>query len=356
MRLNLTGLHARIELKRNIRSLAAALLCLSIPISAMGSVSAVTVPNQQGGFTLGGDFLYLTPTSGFLAYSPIMPGTLPLSRIHSVKPVFYPGFDIMAKYRLPNTGNSVYAIWTHLSNTNDTDSFVDPTLHFVVPSSTSDINATHSATVKFKYDAVDLAADQRLNLGDLFQFRVFSGLRWATLEHDKNVKDHSDALGVTAVGVPFTAISTDQLNQTSDFKGLGPQFGLEGSYCLGYGFDVDANLTASLLVGQINSNTVEEFDLVRTVGSAAPQTFVTIIQFNGPKKWRAVPAIDANLGLGYTYVFNNACHSALKAQIGYKVINYFGVVDFINPSGNSGSPNTSNLSFAGPYFGLNINL
>jgi len=329
---------------RNIKRLSLALVALglSAPVFADNcSPFAVTVPNQQGGFTAAADALYLRPTAADLSYGIQVgnitgnPLTVPVT-INNVNPSYNWGFDVMAGYRIPCTGNDVTLGWTHLGETTDSSSTSDPFLPQVVDG----VSFNQSSSVKFKYDAVDLDVGQRVNFGDYFNFRLFTGVRWADLEQNSNnsysLVDSVNRTNIVSLGI----------NQDSEFKGVGPQLGLDGRYCLGYGFGLDAGATFSALIGHVDSSTAIPVNVVNTN--------VLNVNIDQEKKNRVVPAMDANLGLDYTYNFNNAYRSSLVVQAGWKVINYWDVTHAL--VSNVGTNNASSVAFDGPYAGIKVNV
>lgn len=342
------------KMKRNIKRLTLALIALglSAPVLADSSPFCVTVPNQQGGFTVGADLLWLRPHTPDLTYSTASTSvttglvTTNTTTLSILNPSYHWAFDLMAAYRIPCTGNDITALWTHLSNKSDSAS---ESHHF---SSTDPLDPRIDATdfsSTFKYDAVDLDLGQRVNFGDYFNFRMFAGLRGADVK-----QTFSKTLTATITISPLTGFAT--LDQSSEFKGIGPQMGIEGRYCIGYGFGIDAGTTLSALVGRVdNSASTATFTLPTTTSSSN--------SISVDKKNRVVPALDMNLGVDYTFNFNNCSRSSLVIQAGYKVIHYWDVNDrLISNTTASFDPaltgvNTAgSVSFDGPYLGLKVNV
>jgi len=330
---------------KNIKRLSLALVALglSAPVFADNcSPFAVTVPNQQGGFTAAADALYLRPSAANLSYNAqignitLNPATIPVT-INNVNPSYNWGFDVMAGYRIPCTGNDITLAWTHLGETSDSDS-VSRAI------GTTGFNFNASSNVQFKYNAVDLDVGQRVNFGDYFNFRLFTGLRWADLQQNS---DNFYSVTRNTNGTTLTSLGIDQ---ESEFKGVGPQVGLEGRYCLGYGFGLDANATFSAVIGHVDATTDTAFRLNPVEGAPVAVN----VNFDQEKKNRVVPALDTNLGVDYTYNFNNAYRSSLVVQAGWKVINYWDVTHaLIN---NVGPNNASSVAFDGPYAGIKVNV
>ena len=353
---------------KNIKRLSLALLALGLSAPAFADTCNpfnVTVPNQQGGFTIGADALYLQPSVPNGSYftsvtNPVTPAGAPTVtnfNISNVDPNYHWGFDVTAGYRIPCTGNDITATWTHLSQNSDSDSLLNPNFRVVNDGVTTVFNQSATGSLEFKYDAVDLDVGQRVNFGDYFQFRTFAGVRWAQVEEDKSI---DTALVETATGTtPVTPFIANTVHRTDDskFNGFGPQVGFDGRYCLGYGFGVDANLTTSLLIGK-DDNSFR--DVNTNFASTGAFTTGAILNVDEDSKTRVVPAIDASLGLDYTYNFNNCDRSNLVVQAGWKVINYWNVVHNISDASanfaGTFTNNGSNVAFQGPYAGIKVNL
>lgn len=335
-------------MKKNILRLSLALIALGLntTLLAAGSPFCVTVPNQQGGFTVGADILWLRPNIPTLTYSAINTTTTPnttTTNLFIINPSYHWAFDLMAAYRIPCTGNDITALWTHLSNTSDSGSESHPS--FVLNQANQALaTVTTDATAAFKYDAVDLDLGQRVNFGDYFLFRMFTGVRGADVKTSIKIVESATAPGFN--------LPTTVPNQNSEFKGIGPQAGLEGRYCLGYGFGIDAGSTLSALVGRVDNDASIPINVTTTSSDTE--------NISVDKRNRVVPALDMNLGLDYTFNFNNCSRSSLAIQAGYKVIHYWGVndstFDNVTDSVQAGFNTSYNLSLDGPYIGIKVNV
>lgn len=365
------------KMRKNIKRLSLALLTLTLSSPTFADVCnpfTVTVPNQNGGFSIGADALYLQPgvSYGSFDISPTSTtATTTNGRINSVDPNYMWGFDVMAAYRIPCSGNDVTVMWTHLEQGSDSATkaipgvaFTDETSNgFGLPAGT--YNVVDRGDLQFNYDAVDLDVGQRANFGDYFQFRTFAGVRWTELTADSSFRSAATATTLTDVGLS-AASGVIQAEQNSRFDGVGPQIGIDGRYCLGRGFGIDANVTTSLLIGSVDSDAQNIATATTTVVGAAPTTATATLNLDADTQTRVVPAIDASLGLDYTYNFNNCDRSSLVIQAGWKVVNYFNVAQhIINVNGSSFIPpdssslartSNNNVGFQGPYAGIKINM
>ncbi len=345
---------------KNIKRLSLALIALglSAPVFADSCCNpcnpfSVTIPNQQGGFTVGADALWLRPTAPNTTYNitvgDILASTAPTSltiplEFQHIDPSYHLGFDLNAAYRIACTGNDVSVNWTHLGETSDSET--TPTLFIPGGREDDDFDLHAHNNVKFKLDSVDLDVGQRVNLGNNFLMRLFAGVRFADLQEKKNTDYHADGVDIGPVDTVHVI-----LDQDSEFKGVGPQVGVDGRYCIGSGFGVDANITGSLLVGRTDSNSDILVTALR-LRASQQVVFAADLPIDQKRKNRVVPALDASLGLDYTYNFNNCYRSSLVIQAGYKAIHYFDANTLHISDGPNGA---SNIGFDGPYAGVKVN-
>lgn len=337
-------------MRKNVKRLSLALIALglSAPVFADSCCPSfcVTVPNQQGGFTVGADVYGLHPTASnntfvaTLGAITFVPPTLTIPvNFHEIDTKYHWAFDITAGYRFPCSGNDVTATWLHYGESSDSTNVLTH------PFGISALNFDADGTAKFSLDSVDLDIGQRVNFGDHFNFRMFAGVRWADLEQKKEAVYTLSAPTVTPVSI------VDVLDQRSEFKGVGPQVGFDGRYCVGYGFGIDTTIVGSLLVGHTDRSADNIFSVVAPLGPIF--SVATPLTGDSDSQGRVVPALDVSLGVDYTYNFNNCARSSLVVQAGYKVVNYWNASSLIISNGVNGS---TDIGFHGPYLGLKVNV
>lgn len=267
----------------------------------------------------------------------------------------------------------------------------------------SPINTTFaSAKTEFKADVLDLDLGQSLCVNRAFSLRWYAGLRYASLEHKFNASYFGEAAGVDSLSEPVL-VSTDGLealitvdidfalaaeinqsvNQKSDFKGIGPRFGVDSRYELGGGFGFIGGMSLALLVGELDSslfNRVEGSttatitaigssltapdgitlvidDTTVGVGSAFFDSTTSTTQFTHPDETRIVPNIDAKLGLDYSCHFANT-RTRIDIEAGWMVCHFFNSVDrlteFAPTNPEFRSRQITDTSFDGPYIGVQV--
>lgn len=335
-------------------SLALMAFIMSAPLLA-NSPFSVTIPNQQGGFSFGGNVLWLRPSAENSTYNVFIDTPrIPLELIKlfnnfkAVNPGYHWGFDVMLDYRIPCTGNDITLNWTHLGWTHDNSSATN-NFHLYDDPVPVYLQLDSASELQFKYDAVDLDLGQRVNFGDYFNFRLFTGLRGVDLQQEKHSTyafTFTSPVEPLGPGPQLSIIS----DQESKFRGIGPQMGIEGRYCLGYGFGLDANFEFSALVGRVDGSSTT----ICSDNTPDPDISKIIFTSDPGKKTRFVPAVDISLGADYTFNFNNCSRSSLIIQGGYKVIHYWNVSDLFATS--MGGINGRNIGFDGPYLGLKVNI
>lgn len=364
-------------MRKNIKVLILAIIasCTTLAVEAdPSSIFDVTVPNQQGGFIVAANALYMRGTSSNLGYSsaagisystpetPEFSTTLGFNK--AIDTTYQWGFDATLGYRFPGTGNDLTATWTHLGNFSNSDENTVITQRMIVQVPPTSF-FTQAGNVNFDYNHVDLDLGQKVNFGDYFTFRMFAGARWADIDETLN-KNYDLTPIITddsSNDIPTNIVST---YEDFDFKGIGPQIGFSGRACLGYGFGIDVSLIGSLLVG--TSDTTADINSVNYIAGVLEDSNASHLSANNIDQ--VVPVLDANAGLDYTYAFTNCDRSYISIQGGYKTINYFDVAqNSITRTSDVGvfslnqfetgyflNNTASNIAFDGPYIGVTANL
>ncbi|MBA2654963.1 MAG: hypothetical protein H0U71_07885 [Gammaproteobacteria bacterium] len=264
-----------------------------------------------------------------------------------------------------------------------------------------------TAKQKLDHHAVDLDFGQQVKVGNKMNLRLFGGLRYAKLENKleesfTSVRDFTlppitsevgvlldvggdDVLGTLGLAVIIDVASeqNDVINQKSDFDGIGPRFGIEGTYMIKGALGIVGGISTSLLVGEEDSSytarlersTVASTTVIATPeGAAAPfitgavffgddpvtDAFSTVTSFKHPDETRIVPNVDAKLGLMFAYQFCNPSRGSISIEGGYWVSHYWNTVDRLSIVGSE-SPElrtrrTTDVSFDGPYIGIQVQL
>lgn len=298
----------------------------------------VTIPVLPGGFdfTLGG--LYLKPTSSNLQYvSSSSTGVTTPSGVtvvtddaEDVNPKYTWGFLLGLGYIFPGTANDVRVNWAHLHDNGNSDSSkftapvdgaltVFPIFNFFpidIPLDSGNfVNA--SAEVDYDFDAVDLTFGQYINIGPRLQTRLFTGLRWARLDNELNA-NFSALRSLDEGERAFTASE----GSDSTFHGIGPIFGVEANYDVGYNVGISGSFDVALLVGKLS---LDQDASVNTFTDTGVFLGRTNTNFNYDSQRVVAPSWDARLGANYTYFMGNG--SSFKFEIGYQASKYVDVIE-----------------------------
>jgi len=338
-----------------MKRLSFVLVVLSLLSASAFASSTVLVPSQHGGLKVGIDALYLRPANSDLNYATnviFSNGPGPGSQYHGdIDPSYDWGFYAQIGYLFPCTGNDLTLGYTYL-HSDDADSIVAPVPVFsflgvtaVLPSGQIFGTAFGSGEgkAKFSLNAVDLEGGQRFTSG-AYDMRMFTGLRYA------NINDELQIFGgpLSSGGV----LSGTEVFK-SQFRGIGPRIGVDSRYCLSSGFGIDGNLSAALLVGQVDSH----YDSNLVIATSTPPTILRFEAKNGSEN-RVIPMLEAKLGVDYTYLMDCRCKSSLTFEAGYQATSYFNAADHVrvadpNDIGSFAYQNsTSDVAFDGIYLGV----
>jgi len=347
-----------------MKRLLIALTVLGLSTSAFAD-STVLVPSQKGGLKVGIDALYLRPGNSALDYATNISSPTRFSQGFEqngvVDPTYDWGFYAQVGYLFPCTGNDLTLGYTYLNaNASDVSELgrasrnlsVLPFDQLLNDEDFDTGNNIVTSNASFDLNAVDLEGGQRFTTG-AFDIRMFAGVRYARIAQ-KLTTDIPDGLGF---GDDFEATYYASQSFSSTFRGIGPRIGADGRYCLSSGFGLDAHLGASLLVGNISSNYIDQFILVSAIGKDGIPISDSAFEAKNNNTNRLVPNIDAKLGVDYTYAIPGCHKSAIVFEAGYQTTNYFNASDkstVVDPSGTSFAyqNRTNDVSFDGIYFGV----
>lgn len=334
--------------------------------------SEISVPSLPGGMTIGGSALYLQPSPNhgdldyaYIASRPFITPPLFNEDILSVEPDYAWGWSIENGYIFPNTGNDINFRYFYF-NTNDSSAsgFLFNGVNEIFPiqpifgQSFDFTNA--NAKSNYSINQVDATVGQYVDIGCRVRLHGFAGARWLDL-------DRGLSSNIFPIGVPFSPTFLS-FKEKSEFEGLGPITGLDGSYYLGYGFGLVAHGDAGLLVGNIDATTNVNF---------VQRSDIENLTTSSGSKQQLTPFWDAKLGADYTFMFHNTYNSSLTLEAGYQISEYYNAIDrlYVNrivpPDGVSSGPQnygdaftnsfigqrkTSDLALAGPYVDLTLHI
>ncbi len=179
--------------------------------------------------------------------------------------------------------------------------------------SQNDRAETAEANTTLDYTSTDLELGYAMELGEQFDLRLFSGLRFADTDQDLTVKYD---------GVDFTEakVFVDQ-----DFTGFGPRIGADARWAIGSGFSVFGRAAGSLLMGDRQVSYLETDNGGEDV----------VADFQQQNSDEVMPVAEMALGLDWTRSI--AERAGLSLSVGYEYQNWFNAyediqfVDAANP-------------------------
>jgi hypothetical protein len=277
---------------KHTKRLSVALMAIGLSIPLVAS-SAVFVPSQTGGLKISLDPLYLRENSVNKA----------------VDDTFNWGAYAQVGYLFAQTGNDLTVDYTYIRS--DENHLTENKLYSIWTKGINDCDL----------DSIDLEGGQRI-IGGPFDVRLFAGINYTHLDH------HLEIDNTFARSLDDKIEISEELITT--FQGIGPRFGTETRYNLGYGFGLDAHFNTSLLIGSVN-NKYQFNDTLRQSSSDVN---------------RVIPKVEAKVGLDCMHCLSTKDKSAVIFEVGYQTSNYFNVLN------DSGLNSSNNLSFNGAYLDI----
>ena len=296
----------------------------SVHANAVEDCFRVYLPTVQPGFVVSATALALKPGASnlnYAIYNKALPLQSPSWTEKELKPNYDAGFAVSFGYLFAD-GKDVTVDWTHLdSNTSssiaapNSEYFIGP--DFQIGPDSIPVRAA-SGKARFDYDVVNVNGGQTVNFGSHMTTRFFGGLSNPYLRERVTATFTGNVVTAPNAG-PF---STRQ-RVSADFTGVGPRMGLESNYEVGYGFGIIGEAAVSALIGSNTSKTSylsSSQELLNDFGQTS--NYQTIKDDNITQ---VIPAIDAKIGLSYSYAFCNG--EVLTVKGGYQAAVY---VDAIN--------------------------
>lgn len=298
---------------------------------AMGPVCTpgnVTVPCVAQMWELGADALYLNSIysagKGYHNSSPV------LSRFKDTQNDWNWGYRLVGAYHF-NTGNDVTINYMHFSSTGDQVNLLGFT-PIPIPGGLLQLPMTYVS--RDRLDQVNLVMGQHADFGLRKKMRFYGGMQYANIQATSNSYFATNPIVAVALG----GSGLSQFDNT-DYKGFGPNFGIDYSYAIMNGFSLTANGGGSILYGTTHYH----------AGYVATTPKAIISQVSASKK-AIVPSLEAKLGLNYAYPM---AQGVVNIDAGYQVVNYFKPLNAQAITIPGASPIVSvNYGVYGPYFGL----
>ncbi len=239
------------------------------------------------------------------------------------------GYRLEGSYQF-NTGNDLSINWTHFDDYIIRGDLVGAYIATgFLPQPFTQINSSN-------YNQINLVLGQHTDFGLMKKMRFYGGIQYTAIE----INNNNSFLNSFVISGP-TSVSGSQFVNT-EFKGVGPVWGLDYSYDLNRSWSVTANAAASLLLGHSKYNN----GYIAKAAGAAP--FVALSIYGS--KSLIVPSLETKLGVNYAYVMTNG---TLNVQGGYQVTNYFNAIQALLLQVIAG-PRSENYGLFGPYIGFHF--
>jgi len=272
--------------------------------------------------------LYLQPHSGNLNYASFVSGTQPYYQswhYQALKPDYSPGFELGAKYIFPDEEYHASADWVHL-NTSDssfkqaskttdllTVEFVSPPFEQSPP--VFGIKRADS-TVTFNFDSIELNVARVFEPHANLRAKLYGGINILRIKQ-RLTTVFSDLVGTPATDYSY-ALDPDpnfsfQLQNVSDYLGVGPDLGLNVAYTVTHGFGVLGELLGTLTAGNmsIQDKFTSTSARLSSLGIGVSHQEITV-----PDTTQLVPGFDGKLGLFYNHAGKNI--PKLRFEAGYR--------------------------------------
>ncbi|MDN3505583.1 MAG: Lpg1974 family pore-forming outer membrane protein [Rhabdochlamydiaceae bacterium] len=285
-------------------------------MGSAGANTAVARPDKDlTGFYIGAGFVYQQAKAGGTeyAYTDDSANTYPIKGdMSDINYKWDWGLNIMAGYNMPHDGMDLrlgYHYFDQSSN-NSTSSGLNGT---VVPLRSSSsirtgtagsFTACDKATSDYSLDMnlLDLQLGRDYFVSKMLSFRPYFGL----------VSDWIDQSQKTQyTGGSQLGSNTVEVNDKSNFWGMGPELGLGSKWFIGQGFSFFSDANASLLYGRFGVRHKEKYT------DDVNQELIV----NG-NVHRVVPTAQLVMGLGYDIMLDDDSHH-FGIRLGYNVEYYF---------------------------------
>jgi len=299
------------------------------------NASAAYQANNGWDLFVTGDYLYWLWSQDSLKVADVLPTTEALGTSESsvfFDPGYKSGFQVGLGFNMPGMDNwNLYSEYTWYRNTNTRSVTNDGSHVFtaVTPldGTTYYYDGTLSGKAKMHFDALDLLLKRPFYFGRKLTANFGSGLTalWITQKFSTTVS------GVRSTTDPETAsvVSDSSFSQKQTSWGIGPKFSFESNWILGWGFEIMANLSTSVLYTKYEVNGSAS-------GTAGGTPFsVSVNALNGFGTLR--PITEAFIGMGWGIGFcDDEFRIALSAGYDFNVYWDYNMRNFArdNTAGN----------------------
>lgn len=176
------------------------------------------------------------------------------------------------------------------------------------------------ASVSMNYSNADFLLQRPFYFGKKLTANFFTGLKalWITQEFSADL-DHAGSFSLLSRTFLNGTVSELSVWRKTSSWGLGPKFGLDSSWLLGYGFKILSNISASVLYTRYTQNADLDMDMSLTMLSL-PVNVDADLDYSDSSYGTIRPIAEAFLGLGWGSFFcDNDFHFDLSVGYDFNV-------------------------------------
>lgn len=261
----------------------------------------------------------------------------------NITPGYASGFQVGMGFNMHGMDDwNFYGEYTWYKNSGSRSNVVD----FTSAAGLSSVDMTASADIHIKYSNADFLLQRPFYFGKKLTANFYTGLRalWITRNGSASAAGTFDILdgAIASVG----AVSFNATNKVSSWA-LGPKFGFDANWLLGYGFKFLSNISTSVLYTRYTENSTVSSVGDITAFAATPS--ITSSSTLGISNYGTLrPTLEAYLGLGWGSFFcDDSFHFDLS--IGYDFNVFF---NYVTTASAAGATTPANMYL----HGLNVQL
>lgn len=285
------------------------------------------------------------------------PTFTPTWKVHGIHPSYHFGFDLTAAYVFDCRNTMITCNWEHFQS-KDTDTVTVGTDDIIGPlfaiGTDASLYKKAKGRARCRYDLASINYGILLKFCHSLKTHLYVGVASAWIKQSLHSR-FSD--------LKSTIIRSIQT--PSRFTGTGPQIGLDLSYNILWGFSLEAQSSAGILIGSVKNHTRFESTspLLSLVKITPPNKQTTSVHTST----QSIPTAGGRIGFKYGCEFYD---STVELGFGYESRVFFNAIQSVDISSEILSPptvpntinvfarsfqkNLSNFTLSGPYLTFNL--
>ena len=307
----------------------------------------------------------ISPGVGSL-YTQISPNWATLS----IRPGYHFAFDLGAKLVVRSKETVLKGNWEHYissaaaahnvvsaTNSIDSSSFGNFATYYATP----DFYKQATGAAAYQRDKMNLVYGQLVEVGKNMKVGLYGGVSFSRL-HFATTEVYATNLTPAFEQTPAVNPITRQIDNTSSFSGVGPEFSVDLSYHLHKGLSFVMTETVDFLTGTEKTST-----LFTTHNPALTSTYQhplpnpTVQAIVGAGQLEIVPVFSQKIGMQYELPFRSHCE--FQVEFGYMSQIYLNALlsnevvaaqSQVDIYGMTYHNRMTNFALSGPYFKLDM--